>query len=69
MRAGLACRLAGHISESEIGQSAHGGVGAGRSSHDGGDNITPPERRTRTLEVLRRVGIDWLEVLQKGGSP
>lgn len=69
MRAGLAYRLVDHISVSEIGRPAHGGVGAGSSSHDGEDNITSPEQRTRTLEMLCRARKDWHEFLPMGGSP
>jgi hypothetical protein len=66
--AGVATRLVGHISESEVGRLELGGVGAGSSSHDGGDNITPPERRARTLGTLRRGGKDRHES-SSGGSP
>lgn len=69
MRAGVATRLVGHINESEIDRLAHGGVGADHGSDDGRDNITLPERRVRTLEMLRREGKDWHESSCIGGGP
>ena len=69
MRAGMATRLIGHISESEIDQVAHGGVGAGSSSDDGRDSITLSERRTCTLEVFHREGKGRSESSCKGGNP
>jgi hypothetical protein len=69
MRAGMATRLIGHISVSEIDQVAHGGVGAGSSSDDGRDSITLSERRTCTLEAFHREGKDGDESFRKGGSP
>jgi hypothetical protein len=64
--AGLAIRLVGHISVSEVGWPVSGGVGAGHSSHDGRDNITLQEQRARTLGMLRRGGKDWHESSRGG---
>jgi hypothetical protein len=69
MRVSVAYWLVGHISESEIDQSAHRGVGAGSSSDDGRDSITLPERRTCTLEMFRREGKGWGESSRQGGNP
>jgi len=69
MRAGLASRLVADISESEVRRPAYGGVGAGRSSHDGKDSITFSERRTRALGMLRREGKNRHESFRVGGGP
>ena len=68
-QAGVANRLADHISGSEIDRLVHGGVGADHSSGDEKDSITFFERRVRALGMLRRDGKDWHESSRKGGVP
>lgn len=64
---GLAFHLTADISVSEVRRVVRAGGGAGSSSDDMGDSITPVERRTRALEMLGLTGIVPGSVLHSGG--